>query len=157
MILPWRDVDGISTSLTGDEGAYLERAGWKATVLEVGAAFGYSTRLLSKEGSYVLSIDPHDQIPGTLKAVRENAPLAIIVVATSQMILPRLHGHFDVAFIDGDHLYDAVVKDLKQASRLAGTILVHDYIEETCPDVGRACRDVLGEPAGLVDTLAIYQ
>jgi hypothetical protein len=50
----------------------------------------------------------------------------------------------DFVFIDGDHSYDAVVRDIKAWGpkiKSGGILSGHDY---AMPDVKRACHDVLG-------------
>jgi predicted O-methyltransferase YrrM len=54
----------------------------------------------------------------------------------------------DMVFIDGDHRYKEVVKDINKAQemvRLGGIISGHDYNSEGWPDVTRAVHDTLGK------------
>ncbi len=51
----------------------------------------------------------------------------------------------DFVFIDGDHSYDAVIKDIKAwlpKIKTGGILSGHDY---EIPSVKKACHDVLGE------------
>lgn len=70
MTLPWRDValphrmSGkpgcvFSTSLTKDEAQCLQRLAKDKRVLEIGAAYGYSTCLMANVAKSVVTIDPH--------------------------------------------------------------------------------------------------
>lgn len=67
----------------------------------------------------------------------------------------------DIAFIDGDHSYDAACDDLENCERILGehgTILVHDYLEAGNPDVKQAVDDWLaGQTIRLVGTMAVIE
>lgn len=67
----------------------------------------------------------------------------------------------DIAFIDGDHSYDAVCDDLENCERILGehgTILAHDYLEAGNPDVKQAVDDWLaGQTIRLVGTMAVIE
>jgi len=54
----------------------------------------------------------------------------------------------DFVFIDGDHRYKEVIKDIKKAKSLlrpGGMLAGHDYIHDGYPDVKRAVNDELSE------------
>jgi predicted O-methyltransferase YrrM len=171
MKLEWRDVsigDGpaISTSLTLNETAELQRLAKGAEVLEIGSAFGYSTVVLASVADLVVAVDPHQALR-SLEALRANLGLygvrqrVDIRVGRSQDFLPGMvkgGRRFDLVWIDGDHEAIGVAYDLTwslQLLRPTGTLAVHDYGEDTCPDV-RLALDAWKVPPRLVDTLAIY-
>lgn len=61
----------------------------------------------------------------------------------------------DMVFIDGNHEYDVVVKDIKKAYELlkpGGLICGHDYDHPMWPDVRKAVTEMVG-PVGVVDTI----
>lgn len=61
----------------------------------------------------------------------------------------------DMVFIDGNHNYDVVVKDIKKAYELlrpGGLICGHDYDHPSWPDVKKAVTELVG-PVGVVDTI----
>ena len=166
MILPWRDRhvtdDGpaISTSLTAAEAECLRTLATGKRVLEIGAAYGYSTVLMALVAEHITSIDPHTNLD-SLAALRANLRAygcqATTLVGTSQQRLPALKGTFDLVFIDGDHSHEAVLHDVKATQRLRakdGILACHDYGEDTCDGVKTALDAIYPEgPRRLVDTL----
>jgi len=61
----------------------------------------------------------------------------------------------DMVFIDGDHRYDTVVKDIKRAYELlrpGGLICGHDYDHPSWPGVRQAVTELVG-PVEIVDTI----
>ena len=186
MILPWRPVqigDGpaISTSLTAAETDALRELARGRVVLEVGSAYGYSTIVMAQVADHVFSIDPHSgygALPDSLNVMRQNihaydvADKVTIMIGHSQpamWALARGGATFDLIFIDGDHRAEAVTADITNAILLSedGPCVraVHDYGEETCPDVKVAVDRTSHRVAiraharahdRLVDSLAIW-
>ncbi len=174
MHLPWRDVmlgDGpaISTSVTAAEAARLGELARNADVLEVGSAFGYSACVMALAGAtHVTAVDPHDWL-ASYEAMRSNlaacgaASAVTIIQAPSGEVLPEMGQlGFGLAFIDGDHAYEAVLADIKGVLPLlreGGVLACHDMGEDCCcPGVRQALAEMF--PAGpdeQVDTLAVYR
>ena len=169
MKLPWRPMPllhlQISTSLTEQEAEYLCRLAQGAKVLEVGSAFGYSTIRMAQVAREVTSVDVHwlldsyGQFIDNIKSCMV-ADKVVPITGNSKEVLPRFpDSSFDMAFIDGDHHYDGVKFDVQQALRLVkkgGCIAIHDYGEETCPDVARVIDELFD--VGLVtDTLFVVR
>lgn len=164
MRLPWRDVDGIRTTLTAREIDRLRLLAVGALVLEVGSGYGYSSIHMAEAGArLVVAVDPHaGEVPGSLETMLGNLrdrgieDRVAIVRATSQDALPLLApGIFDLAFVDGDHGEAAVAHDIREAWRLirsGGMLACHDYWEDWCVEVGPAI-DAWREPDEVVDTL----
>lgn len=171
--LEWRDVapgDGpaISTSLTLAETDELRRLAADADVLEIGSAYGYSTVVLGLVARSVVAVDPHRAL-NSFGALLENLAAYGVTSRTvveikrgdSSAIMPQLLGEgrrFDLVWIDGDHEAATVAQDVRNALLLlrpGGTLVVHDYDEDTCPGV-REALDAWKVPPRLVDTLAIY-
>lgn len=168
MKLEWRPVapgDGpaISTSLTMAESDELRRLANGADVLEIGSAFGYSAIVMALAGASVISVDPHvwlESWPVMLANVEAYAVADRVLMwrMDSQTAMPTLGPAFDVVWIDGDHEAAAVTHDVEWARKLlrpTGTLICHDYGEETCPGV-RAALDAWKPPPRLVDTMAVY-
>jgi predicted O-methyltransferase YrrM len=178
VILPWRPVSlpdqsrpggegfPIMTSLTEAETTVLRELAGGKLVVEIGAAFGYSTVALAQVAFKVISIDPHvtHQSRATLLANLELYRIperrVDVVQRSSRAALPELaDGAYSFMFIDGDHTAAGVEFDIHQAIRLVapvGLIAVHDYDEDTCPDVRPVCDRLL--PGGtLTDTLWVWQ
>lgn len=167
MLLPWRDVEfeGITfnTSLTQREADELQRLTVRQYVLEVGSAYGYSSRVMSSTASHVFAVDPHaGELPGSLKKMRDNlsgVDNVTIMVGYSDSVLPALlevGARFGLVFIDGCHLHPQVDRDLGWARSLGDVVAVHDYHEDTCPDVAEAVDEIYGTPRNLIDTLAVF-
>ena len=168
MKLPWRiPTYGpvIETSLTEREATELRGLAilHGLRVLEIGAAFGYSTVLMGQVSEQIDSVDPH-QAHWSLVTIRANLrkygleERVTLHVGASQEILPQLECGYNFAFVDGDHTAAGVAYDLEQVQRLAagGVVAFHDWDEETCPDV-RSVLEAWRSPDYLVDTLAVYR
>lgn len=171
MKLDWRPIalgDGpaISTSLTAAETDELRRLAADADVLEVGSAYGFSAVAMALAGAHVTAVDPHAWLDSYHVMVANLAAYGVtdkveICRADSRVALPALavEGRtFDLIWIDGDHEAATVARDVQNALALlrpAGTLVCHDYDEDTCPGV-RAALDAWNIPPRLVDTMAIY-
>lgn len=166
--LPWRIPSfgpPIETSLTERETLDLQRLAALKRVLEIGAAFGYSTVIMAEVALKVTSVDPH-LVHASLDAMARNLDQYGVtgrvrrLVGTSLQMLPALApAQFDLIFVDGDHTAAGVTYDLAQAQRLAaagGVLAFHDWNEETCPDV-RQVLEAWRQPDYIVDTLAVYR
>lgn len=171
MKLDWRPVSlggpTISTSLTGPETEELRRLAPDSFILEVGSAYGYSAVAMALAGGRVVAVDRHFDLNSYDAMVANLNTYAVadkveIRCGDSQTVLPQLFGThaglFDVAWIDGGHEADICAHDVEWARRLlgpSGTLVVHDYDEDTCPGV-RQALDAWKVPPRLVDTMAIY-
>jgi predicted O-methyltransferase YrrM len=168
MKLPWRIPafgPPIETSLTEREAAELQRLAALKRVLEIGAAFGYSTVVLAEVAVHVTSVDPH-LVHASIGVHESNLDRYGVVgrvgrlVGPSARMLPPLGDHqFDLVFVDGDHTAAGIAFDLAQVLRLVtpdGVLAFHDWDEETCPDV-RPVLEAWQQPDYVVDTLAIYR
>lgn len=168
MYLPWRTPEygpPLWTSLTAAEASFLRGQATDRDVLEVGAAYGYSTILMAEVAASVVSVDPHDALD-SLPILRDNLKQygcegnVDVRAGRSQDVLPTLLArHFGLVFIDGDHAYEAVKFDCEWARKLAkpfgAVIAFHDYGEDSCPGV-RQALDEWQPPVILIDTLAVY-
>jgi len=179
MILPWRDKrigagPYIPTSLTDNEASALWTMAPGQLVIEVGAAYGYSTILMAQVAERVVSIDPHmgyGSLPNSLEIMRANLEaygvtdkVEVIHGQAAYEALWEMSTHpteqVGLVFIDGDHREDAVRRDVFCAMNLSRRIACHDYGEETCPDVRRVLDEMerLGTgPTRIVDTLWIRE
>lgn len=173
MHLPWRDValpgggPPIPTSLTEAETAELRRLAEGGSVLEIGAAYGYSTVALAQVAKHVVSIDPHTA-HGSYGALMANlgtyrvAEKVRVMRAFSGDVLPVMvdwmDHFFDLVFIDGDHTAAGVRADLAAALRLVhrgGFIALHDVGETCCcPEVGPTVASMI-QGYDMVDTMAV--
>lgn len=184
MRLVWRDVEllpdspPIFTSLTAREGTELARLAQGKRVLEIGAAFGYSTVVMGMGGAEeVYSVDPHEthaSLPELSANIRRFGleGRVMVCVGTSQSVreVRRPDGgkviperYFGMVFIDGDHTFEGVTHDLlwaREAVKPFGAVITcHDYGEATCPGVKQAIDEMAlswRAPSYFVDTLAVY-
>lgn len=173
MHLPWRPVpaleDGgppILTSLTVAEANALMTLARDKDVLEIGAAYGFSTVTLALTAASVVSVDPHathnsyEILMSNLTQYRV-ADRVEVRRQMSQTAMPDLlaQGYsFDLIFIDGDHTAAGAGHDIEWALKLiapGGTIAVHDVLETCCcPEVAPVTDLLLGD-YDLVDTMAV--
>jgi predicted O-methyltransferase YrrM len=172
MELPWRDLapgDGplISTSITEAEAARLAELAAGKRVLEVGAAYGFSTVTLALRATRVTSVDPHQWLPSYGPLMRNLYAYGVtdrvnVYVGSSFEALPTLADvgqQFDLIFIDGDHAEQTVAHDIGWAIKLlasGGVLACHDWDEVSCPGVRVALERTIGPPPELIDTLAVY-
>jgi predicted O-methyltransferase YrrM len=177
MHLPWRalqpgDGPAILTSLTEAETATLAELAAGKRVLEIGAAFGYSTVVLGRAATSLISVDPHhahnsheillSNLAGYNLSVGIDQRVEVLR-ATSQHALPMLAEDgcsFDLIFIDGDHTAAGVEHDIKWALELlaeGGVIACHDVLETCCcPDVGPTV-DLFLPTFDLIDSMAVVR
>lgn len=168
MLLPWRMPNygpEIQTSITVTEARALQVMAFRKQVLEIGAAYGYSTILMAEVAEHVLSIDPHvvhDSLEThTRNLITYNVDYKVgrLVGPNTTMLPPLDDRQFDVVFVDGDHTAEGVRFDLEQSLRLVklgGVIAFHDWGEETCPSV-RPTLEEWRKPDYVIDTLAVYR
>ena len=168
MHLPWHTAEfgpPIHTSISTAEAQALRELAKDRDVVEIGAAYGYSTVLMAEVAQSVTSIDPHAWL-NSLDALRANLALyqvedrVEVCVGRSQDVLPGLWvRYYGLVFIDGDHAYEAVQHDRDWARKLVkpfgAVIAFHDYAEVSCPGVKQAL-DEWAVPTFITDTLAVY-
>ena len=106
-----------------------------ASILEVGSykfasTLAFIEALESREDLRLTTIDPAYKNLGLLDTLSDSVQARIkVITGPSQKHMPRLTEKFDLIFVDGDHVYEAVDEDLYQAKRLrkeGGTIAAHD-------------------------------
>lgn len=139
----WRDIPG---RLTDAEGQELQRLAVGRVVLEIGSLLGRSTVCLAEVARAVHAIDPHRpgntdfhsdfagkdsliELRANLRAEKLDNRVLLHVGTVGDLWLPS-KPVFDLAFVDGCHLYPAVRKDLafvQQIVKPGGKIVVHDY------------------------------
>jgi len=155
------------------EGEELQRLAIGKHVVEIGSFKGLSTIIMAKVAKRVVAIDPFDRCEvtrnrDTFPTFRENVyshgveDKVITIVATAEAACPLIQPHsFDLALIDGEHTYDAVMSNIRVVAPLIkpdGLLLFHDYGHVGFPGV-KAAVDTwrLSRPFKLVHTLAAVQ
>jgi predicted O-methyltransferase YrrM len=135
-MIDWKSINGW---LSENEGNELSKLSKGKIVLEIGSYCGRSTVAMS-EAKVIFSIDPHDSsttephpkintLPIFLKNVTEIPiiPLLGRIEEIEKYLIPET---FDMVFIDGDHSYNACLRDISIAERIikkGGIITIHDY------------------------------
>ena len=167
MKLPWREVNlglgPIRTSLTSAETARLRQLAAGKRVLEVGTGYGYSAIAMALADAIVITVDPHTWITDSHPSCKKN----LRIYGVDNRVTMRtgysadvcrellLSGErFDLAFIDGDHSYEAVSRGLDLAWPLlvtGGWLAVHDYLEETCAGVRVAVDERFPDSVARID------
>lgn len=167
---PW-DVRGW---LTEDEGLALADLAAGRDVLEVGSYLGRSTICMAQRASRVVSVDPHDgratptptntyhQFLANLERYGVRDKVEACRGAFGAQQLDRQS--FDLAFIDGDHAYEAVLADCEKAMdclRPGGLLALHDYRTHAGqhdgrwdPGVTKAVDELLARGGKLIATHA---
>lgn len=112
-------------SVTLDEAKILSELSRDKVVLEIGTGLGVSTREMAIYAKVVYSVDID---PWTHKFKFPNN----VVLCTE---VPR-GIKFDLAFIDGSHLYHHIMDDIAKVD--ADLIVIHDYY---LPNVARAVKN----------------
>lgn len=121
------------------------------SVLEIGAFKGVSTEVFALLCDKVVTIDPlpeeiHKQF---WDRMWEYSNVKLIRDYSQNALIQLPHAEFDMCYIDGDHSYDAVMRDItlcRPLVKLNGVIAGHDYGHPEEPDVERAVDDALGVP-----------
>ena len=168
--LVWRDTPmnsgpPIPTSLTPAETAKLRELAEGNVVLEVGSAYGYSAIHMAQAGAqHVFAVDPHaGELPDSLAVMQRNLALhrvsdvVTILLGYSQVVLPALawaSAAFGFVFVDGNHNV-AVRGDVEGAFAVSPVVAVHDYGEDTFPEITAACDERRCDTVEVVDTLWI--
>jgi predicted O-methyltransferase YrrM len=177
---------GIPTSMTTAELQGLAKLAIGKTVLEIGSRYGASTIGMAGMGAKIVyALDWHrgdvwhgegggtgDTIWIFWNYINKYGMRDKIVplVGKSDQVLPILPTqYFDLILVDGDHSYEGCKFDLQHSLRLlrpGGIIAVHDFEREqqfNYPEgheleigVTKACKELLGEPDELIDTVAIF-
>lgn len=160
----------INSSLSLDESAVLYDVCRGKNVLEIGALLGYSTCVIASVSKSVVSIDPHTGWGGTEARFRDNLSAhglqdkVEVRVGFSQDVVPSYPaGSFDVAWIDADHSYGAVLRDAYLAlnvTKEGGVLVFHDWDEDDCPEVRPALErfsSEIGIDPQITDTVAVFQ
>lgn len=158
----------IPTYITREETEELHRLAAGATVLELGAQFGYSTVWLAQVARVVYSCDWHYGDPqagerntlsdwaGNTESLRR-AGKVIGLLGRFDSVLPLLQpASFELIFHDGYHEAAAMRQDLRMALPLlswGGAFCAHDW---GLFGVSEALEPVLGAPTRVVGRLAVW-
>lgn len=155
--------------MTGPELEWLARTAKKSRIIiEFGCYLGRSTRAIADNtNALIFAVDPwtseyydkdgnridilvpdsYEQFRANLKDYLESGQVEAIRCKSDEF--PNIgEGFADFIFIDGDHRYESVKRDIELAEKLAGKagiISGHDYIHEDWPGVKKAVDEKYGE------------
>ena len=144
-------VDGmIVNRLHGLNDLCLKYVNKNSNILELGCNIGVSTRLFLHYASHVTGVDmnQHNEINNIAKEF-ENFKF---IHSRFDSFFSKNNDFYDLIYIDGDHAYNAVVRDITNALNfinIGGVIAGHDYYTSSKSGVPRAVKDQLsqyGEP-----------
>jgi predicted O-methyltransferase YrrM len=136
---------------TQQELSWLNTTAARLEVVELGCYMGRSTLALAEHAKFVLAIDDwrmcdytkfHDNVDGYIDKV-----VFPVHMDHSKIDLDKLPKRppFDMVFIDGDHAYASVVRDIqlwRKHIRPGGIICGHDYANPEWPDVKRVVDEI---------------
>lgn len=135
-------------------------------IVEFGSFHGRSTRALADNTTgIVYAVDPWNGdyvaednkniesvntyvMPQFIKNLKDHIDSGRVIPARTFSTEFNLDRKVDMVFIDGDHRYQSVIKDINRALellRLNGIISGHDYGHSMWPGVKKAVDELLGE------------
>jgi predicted O-methyltransferase YrrM len=118
------------------------------TVIEIGSDRGVSTELFLLTVARVVAVDPWES-PDSFQEFAERCagyPHLELHRGKSPEALAQFGAEFDMCYIDADHSYEAVRRDILACTRIVksdGWLAGHDYHH---PQVERAVVSMVGEP-----------
>jgi hypothetical protein len=116
-------------SVTEPEATLLAKAARNKIVVEIGTGLGISTRALASTAHFVCTVDPDEWVGSVVAA--DLPPLVTHVRRVDD--IPPDHLPASLAFIDGDHSFEAVMADVISVDERCTTgseIYLHDgYLE----------------------------
>ena len=124
---------GKRLSVSDVEGKILSELSIDKSILEIGTGLGVSTKFMAETARYVYTIDIDPWVQeNVFPSLPEN--VRCFTGIDEYGIMPG----FDMAFVDGLHEYEQILKDVSDVRRLiktGGLLLFHDF---RLPQVSRA-------------------
>lgn len=135
--MTWASIGGW---LGETEAAELRRLAVNANVLEIGSYRGRSTVVMAEVARLVVAVDHHEGDSGcrggtiapflaNLEKHGVKGKVVPIIADSVSACAVLMSGQFDLAFIDGDHATESVIRDIRAARRLmrpGGVMAFHD-------------------------------
>lgn len=118
------------------------------SVIEIGSDRGVSTELFLLTAARVVAVDPWENPTSYQEFIERCAgyPHLELCRGKSPEVLAKFGVEFDLCYIDADHSYDAVRRDILACTRIVkpdGWLAGHDYHQ---PQVEHAVRSMIDEP-----------
>lgn len=123
------------------------------SVIEIGSDRGVSTELFLLTSARVVAVDPWQHEPYHLEFLQRcgSYPHLEICRGLCPQALDRFGPEFDLCYIDADHQYESVRRDILACTRIVkpqGWLAGHDYHQ---PQVERAVLSMIDEPIAFGD------
>lgn len=123
------------------------------SVIEIGSDRGVSTELFLLTAARVVAVDPWDNPSAFEEFVQRCSgyPHLEICRGRSPEALDKFAAEFDICYIDADHSYEAVRRDILTCTRVVkpdGWLAGHDYHQ---PQVERAVLSMVDDPISFGD------
>jgi predicted O-methyltransferase YrrM len=123
------------------------------SVIEIGSDRGVSTELFLLTAARVVAVDPWQNENSFQEFAARCAgyPHLELIRAKCPEALERFGAEFDLCYIDADHSYEAVRRDILACTRIVkpdGWLAGHDYHQ---PQVERAVRSMIDDPIAFRD------
>jgi predicted O-methyltransferase YrrM len=123
------------------------------SVIEIGSDRGVSTELFLLTNARVVAVDPWEHEPFYREFLERcgTYPHLEICRGKCPQALEKFGAEFDLCYIDADHSYDAVRRDILACTRVVkpdGWLAGHDYHQ---PQVEHAVRSMIDEPVAFAD------
>jgi predicted O-methyltransferase YrrM len=118
------------------------------SVIEIGCDRGISTELFLLTNARVVAVDPWPHQPAYQEFTERCGAYPHLEICRGRCpeALEKFGAEFDLCYIDADHQYDAVRRDILAATRVVkpqGWLGGHDYHQ---PQVEQAVRSMIDDP-----------
>lgn len=118
------------------------------TVIEIGSDRGVSTELFLLTAARVVAVDPWENLSSFQEFVERCSGYPHLEICRGKCpeALDKFGAEFDICYIDADHSYEAVRRDILACTRIVkpeGWLAGHDYHQ---PQVERAVLSMLDDP-----------
>jgi SAM-dependent methyltransferase len=126
--------------------------------LEIGSLYGRSTLCLAEVANEVHIVDSFESEDDNiykefLKNIEEYENITVHI-GKSKDTIPKMKKKFDLIFIDGDHSYLGIRKDISLCwpkLKVGGVLFIHDYHNNTFTDVKRCVDEIFPTYDGSCD------
>jgi len=103
------------------------------SVLEIGTDWGISAKVFLDFGCDVVSVDKNPLRKEAQEYITSSKFHQVLRGSDEYFSEQKLWGKFDIVYIDGDHTYEQVIKDLEngfKACKSGGLVILHDVLHK---------------------------